>query len=956
MQYGDVPDRTFRPGTAMAHARNATLHHPYRWGRFKSAFKPLLLCVVLAFALLFVAIHSTQVARSATLVVTNTNDSGPGSLRQAINDAVSGDTITFSPEVSGTITLTSGELTVNRDLTITGPSSTNLAISGNRASRVLSITTGVSVTLSGLSVADGYAYQADGGGIYNSGTLHLVNSAIYSSTATPGFYNNQVVYGLGGGIFNQGTLTLTHSVVHDNYTICSGGGLYNLSGTVTLIGSVMYGNWANGGGGLYNQRGTVALTDSAVYGHWASSGGGLFTANGGSTTLTRSEVFSNTASSGGGLVTYYSGTLTLVNSAVYNNTANSQGGGLWNWGGTVAMTDSVVYSNQSGEGGGLYAGFDGKLTLTRCNVYSNSATGGGGIYTAFNSMAILDNSAVYANVAEFGDGGGGLYNTGVLTLTGSMVYSNTTTFGGGGISNNGGTVAVNNSLVYGNQGGHGGGISNKYSGQLSLVQSKVYSNVAGNGGGIYTSGYGSLTLFDSQLYNNHAGLCGGGLATISGALLVVGSTIYGNQAELGSALYTGSSLYNWGDLALINTTISGNHSTGHGAVYLDSGSLSRLNNVTLSYNSAMSGTGGIEAASNVTLTVSNSIISDNAGDNCKGALFSVGYNLDSGNSCGFSATGDLTNTDPLLGPLIDNGGSTLTQLLQAGSPAIDAGDPGTPGTGGNTCAATDQRGIIRPQGARCDIGALEATYTAELNIHKQASSDIVVPGQTLTYTIAFRNMGLVTATDVIITDPVPSLLTNLSFASSRQVTPTSVISYTWQISDLAPGAGGIITVTSVVSQIAVWRVTFTNTAVITSAAVEVGTANNASAAVVTAQGPRASFSGAYIIPKNVGVLTIPVTLDLSSVFTATVDYATQDGTAIASSDYIPTTGTLVFAPGSTRHSIPVTILNNPDNTVSRALTITLSNPSNCFLGPPDSITVIIASKVYELYVSFMSAR
>ena len=81
--------------------------------------------------------------------------------------------------------------------------------------------------------------------------------------------------------------------------------------------------------------------------------------------------------------------------------------------------------------------------------------------------------------------------------------------------------------------------------------------------------------------------------------------------------------------------------------------------------------------------------------------------MDSDGTCGFSDTGELAGAYPLLGPLQDNGGPSQTHALLQGSPAIDAGNPATPGSGGSACEAIDQRGVSRPQGAACDIGAFE---------------------------------------------------------------------------------------------------------------------------------------------------------------------------------------------------------------------------------------------------------
>jgi len=146
-----------------------------------------------------------------------------------------------------------------------------------------------------------------------------------------------------------------------------------------------------------------------------------------------------------------------------------------------------------------------------------------------------------------------------------------------------------------------------------------------------------------------------------------------------------------------------------------------LTNVTIADNVAPDGGGGIWNVSTV-MTLKNTIVAGNDGggvfgDDCGTAvtaITSAGYNLDSDGSCGFSATGDISNTDPLLGPLTDNGGPTLTHAITGASPAVDAGNPATPGSGGDACEAVDQRKVARPidgdldTNAVCDVGAYEA--------------------------------------------------------------------------------------------------------------------------------------------------------------------------------------------------------------------------------------------------------
>src|SRR5437868_5312835 len=130
----------------------------------------LLLFALLCAAMAAPKFFSTQ---QTTLIVTNTNDNGPGSLRQALADAVDGDTIQFDPALNGqTITLTSGELAITKNLTIAGPGADQLAVSGSSASRIFHIMSGHTVGVEGLTIKNGRATaQSDGGGILNEGTL-----------------------------------------------------------------------------------------------------------------------------------------------------------------------------------------------------------------------------------------------------------------------------------------------------------------------------------------------------------------------------------------------------------------------------------------------------------------------------------------------------------------------------------------------------------------------------------------------------------------------------------------------------------------------------------------------------------------------------------------------------------------------------------------------------------------
>ena len=221
-------------------------------------------------------LHGSRVSAyqlSATALsteVTNTNDSGSGSLRQALIHAAANpgaDTITFTgatftDAAADTITLTSGELTylggAGNDLTIQAPGNSRLTISGNNSSNVFTINSAANVTLDGLTIADGN--NSEGGGIKNmgTGTLTVLDSTIFNNTAS----------NLGGGIFNDSSSTaiLTNSTFSGNQANSSGGGINN-SGTLTINNSTIALNNANGlTGGVFNS-GTTNINNTIVAGN-----------------------------------------------------------------------------------------------------------------------------------------------------------------------------------------------------------------------------------------------------------------------------------------------------------------------------------------------------------------------------------------------------------------------------------------------------------------------------------------------------------------------------------------------------------------------------------------------------------------------------------------------------------------------------------------------------------------
>ncbi len=300
----------------------------------------------------------------------------------------------------------------------------------------------------------------------------------------------------------------------------------------------------------------------------------------------------------------------------------------------------------------------------------------------------------------------------VVVITGVTIRNGLSVQAGGGGIRNFGTLKLANSVVSGNLaerqfgGGafnFGGGIRNL--GTLTLTGVTVSGNDArGQGGGLYNEQGAVMTLTDVTVSGNTAERDGAGILNFGTATLT-DVTVSDNKADLsGGGILTGGAVVSAASATLTNVTVSGNHANAFGGGIFNSGTAT-LTNVTVSGNGTSSPASGGGISSAGSTSVKNVLLAGNssggADGNCSGTITSLGHNLDSGTTCRLAGAGDLSSTAPNLGPLQDNTGSTFTLALLAGSPAIDAG-------ASDGCPLTDQRGVARPQGASCDIGAYEA--------------------------------------------------------------------------------------------------------------------------------------------------------------------------------------------------------------------------------------------------------
>lgn len=266
-------------------------------------------------------------------------------------------------------------------------------------------------------------------------------------------------------------------------------------------------------------------------------------------------------------------------------------------------------------------------------------------------------------------------------------------------------VTVTGGIDPGSGCGCGGAFEVRQGGFLTLLNSVVEGNSSGGGGGIDVDSESQAVLENVLVSQNTSTDGGGGIRVeyssgLRGKLAMTNVTISGNSTT-GSP---GAGLDNEGETTATNVTINGNQSAeaGGGVLNTSTGSLA-LTNATIAENIAPEDEPGIRnLGSSSAVTLRNTIVADGCSGTSTPAVTSQGHNLDAGTSCDFAVQGDISNENPLLGPLRNNGGAMElpTMALAPSSPAVDAGNNAV-------CPTTDERGVPRPHGPVCDIGAFE---------------------------------------------------------------------------------------------------------------------------------------------------------------------------------------------------------------------------------------------------------
>ncbi|MSZ89882.1 MAG: hypothetical protein F2585_11115 [Actinobacteria bacterium] len=419
-----------------------------------------------------------QAGAATTYTVTNTADSGAGSLRQAIDDANSNagaDIVVFDASATGTITLTTGHLEITDDVTITGLGTAASTISGNNTNRIFYIynnAASLTVSISGLTMTDGNGGKVGGGAIANWGNNLTLTSVVLtgnSTTAEGGAVLSKTPL---SGLGTTSSTEISDSEISGNTAGTYGGGitLYKV-GDVTIMNSSISGNQSSSEGGGLNgiDVGNIAISDSTIQGNTGvQGGGGVYIYNAGDVTINSTTFDQNTATQGDG-------------GGLYATTTDS-----------FTVTNSTVSGNQGADGAGFFLGYNGDVLIANSTFANNvgGSTGRGGAVFSWGSngdtrimfSTLSGNSTYYGTVS--------LKNIGqnAAEITGTVISDNTTVGGTGAQAVDldfagTGTATVTDSLVMGAVGGNapidgGGNITGGVSAQLGAL--------ADNGGATFT--------------------------------------------------------------------------------------------------------------------------------------------------------------------------------------------------------------------------------------------------------------------------------------------------------------------------------------------------------------------------------------------------------------------------------------------------------------------------------------
>jgi len=583
----------------------------------------------------------------ATITVTSLNDSGAGSLRQAIIDATAGDTIQFDPSIGGGTIALASELLINKDLIIDGDEGNPVTIDAAGNSRVFNIDDGnnsnqAQVTIDGVNITGGFASgtgtnQSDGGGIFTNEALTLSNSLVTGNTASGdvadggGIYvnsigsanisnttiSNNTASDDGGGVFGFGPTNITNSTINNNLAnadVGDGGGVY-IVGTTTITNSTISGNTANSeGGGVYVKDGTrpdATITNTTITNNQAPAGKGSGLAAFGSiptTTVTSSIIADNVNSdideltSGSNAIQSGGNNLIGTGNATGRFNATGDQTGVTNPG-LDPLADNggptQTHALQSGSDA-INAGSNslGLTTDQRGTGFSRVLDGTADIGAfEFDPNSIVGTENVVNTLLDENDGG---LNQGAGNSLRELI-----TF-----ANPGDTITFADSLA--------GNTITLTNGELVIDKNLTIDGDEGNPVTIDAAGNSRVFNIDDSNPNNQAQVTIDGVNITGGVASGSGT----NQSD-GGGIFTNEAL------TLSNSVVTGNTASGNvadgGGIYVNDIGSANISNTTISNNTATDDGGGVFAfgTTNITnSTINNNLASNPVGDG--GGVYIVG--------------------------------------------------------------------------------------------------------------------------------------------------------------------------------------------------------------------------------------------------------------------------------------------------------------------------------------------
>lgn len=626
-------------------------------------------------AVIPIAAGTNPISISLGPVFSNKNDSGPGSLRQALADAVAGETIAYFGTTPVKVVLSSGPLKLTKNVSIAGPGVTKLTIAGNYASQIFVVNAGVAATLSGMTLTGGDASASSpkGGAIVNAGRLALDSVAITGSTvdvaSNPSAPRAQAVKALhfeprprsrgarapkpphalaprepsagsqafGGAIYNSGSLTLTNATLSQNGVLDgSGGAIYNAAGATLAATKSTFSKNQGAIGGAIDNEGKASFSGSTFSGNsgWVGAG---------------------SPASGGwgyGAGIYSNGALTVSNCTFTSNVdggakkgSYGYGGAIAVFGGTLALTKSTFTSNVAGGGTNGSYGYGGAIDFqgpgkwsSSGNTFASNKAGGdafgyGGAifsstpYTSTNDT--FSKNAVNGTAKQGYAYGGAVYASAGITVTQSTFTANAANSGNGGSSFAGAVDSedtskftnasfANNAAIAGAGGSVEGGAVVLNGGTSTWTGLQFNANAATTSGALAYAAGGAATIFapltvtNSSFDSNAASLTGTGVVEGTGGAIAM---------EIGPFTFTG------------NTVTNNTAATQGGGLWLDDSAT--VSNTTIGTNVVVSarypqdGGAGVYNSLGGTLTLTTSTLSGNqiqaaVGSSGGGGMFNAG--------------------------------------------------------------------------------------------------------------------------------------------------------------------------------------------------------------------------------------------------------------------------------------------------------------------------------------------